>query len=347
MDVRIIAIYGTMTLLTALLFYIIFPFITAMIIGSVFAIVTYPLFEKVLKYKYTKSRSRRLVAIVFIFAFTFLFFTPLTLIFVKGTENAIEYIKNDLKTATDISLSEDSWQNAASKLLNLPKGEQIAKYTDQVLNEVGAFLMGSLENIIKKLPILIFSFLVVLLTMYFILVDGQIIKSKVMQYSYVPEKKTQKIFEAIHESFNSVILTNLISSTVQGVMAFFTALFTSAANAFLIGFAIFVMSFVPMVGTAPITVGLAIYYFYQDIIYKGVIWLIVGVAIGISDNVIKAYILKGQSQVHPYLGFLAVVGGLMTLGAPGVILGPLIVSIFCSVMPILYTTTLQTKTEDL
>ena len=44
-----------------------------------------------------------------------------------------------------------------------------------------------------------------------------------------------------------------------------------------------------------------------------------------ADNVIKPWILHGQSNLHPLLALLSVIGGVAVLGPIGILVGPMIV----------------------
>jgi hypothetical protein len=44
------------------------------------------------------------------------------------------------------------------------------------------------------------------------------------------------------------------------------------------------------------------------------------------DNVIKPFILHGQSKLHPLLALLSILGGVQVLGPVGILVGPMLVS---------------------
>jgi predicted PurR-regulated permease PerM len=49
--------------------------------------------------------------------------------------------------------------------------------------------------------------------------------------------------------------------------------------------------------------------------------------IGLVDNVVYPMLVGNKLRMHTLLSFIAVVGGLIVLGAPGVVLGPLLVAV--------------------
>jgi predicted PurR-regulated permease PerM len=47
--------------------------------------------------------------------------------------------------------------------------------------------------------------------------------------------------------------------------------------------------------------------------------------VSLSDNVVKPFVLHGQSQLHPLLALLSILGGVEALGPVGILVGPMIV----------------------
>ena len=56
------------------------------------------------------------------------------------------------------------------------------------------------------------------------------------------------------------------------------------------------------------------------------------IVVGLVDNIVYPMLVGNKLKMHTALSFIAVVGGLMLLGAPGVVLGPLIVAVFLTLI---------------
>jgi predicted PurR-regulated permease PerM len=59
-----------------------------------------------------------------------------------------------------------------------------------------------------------------------------------------------------------------------------------------------------------------------------------GLIISSIDNVIRPWMLKGSTHIHPLWSFLSILGGLITFGALGLLVGPLILSLGVSALRI-------------
>jgi predicted PurR-regulated permease PerM len=99
-----------------------------------------------------------------------------------------------------------------------------------------------------------------------------------------------------------------------------------------------VTALVPFVGAAATWIGVCGYiYFYGERLVNGAtvqgdpktaIILAIYCTIVVSgiDNVIKPFILHGQSKLHPLLALLSILGGIQVLGPVGILVGPMLVS---------------------
>ena len=57
-------------------------------------------------------------------------------------------------------------------------------------------------------------------------------------------------------------------------------------------------------------------------------------AVGLSDNVVKPYLIRGGVSIHGAVVFFALLGGLAAFGPIGLLLGPLVVAFFLAVVRI-------------
>jgi hypothetical protein len=84
---------------------------------------------------------------------------------------------------------------------------------------------------------------------------------------------------------------------------------------------------VPFAGAVAVWVPVCLYlYFYQGHTVAAVgLALYGGIIVSQADNVIKPYVLHGQSNLHPLLALLSVLGGVQALGPIGILVGPMVV----------------------
>lgn len=94
-------------------------------------------------------------------------------------------------------------------------------------------------------------------------------------------------------------------------------------------------SLVPVVGGALIYLPLVVWTWIQHGMWWGVFLLAWQVLLTSQvDTFIRPLFLRGGSSIHPLLIFLSVFGGLGWLGLPGVLAGPLIITVFTALYEI-------------
>jgi len=94
-----------------------------------------------------------------------------------------------------------------------------------------------------------------------------------------------------------------------------------------------IASFIPVVGTALIWVPAVLYLAVTRHFWTAGFLVFWGVAfIGLSDNLIRTWIVRGETKIHPLLIFFSVMGGLVAFGFLGIILGPLVLSLLVYVL---------------
>jgi len=97
--------------------------------------------------------------------------------------------------------------------------------------------------------------------------------------------------------------------------------------AFLWGVLAFVLSFIPLFGTTPVTLGAAIYLFASGRQGAAIVMLVGMVVIGASDNLVRPLVASGSGNLHPLLTLVAIFGGLAAIGASGIFFGPIIAAL--------------------
>jgi predicted PurR-regulated permease PerM len=120
------------------------------------------------------------------------------------------------------------------------------------------------------------------------------------------------------------VAANLLVSLIQAVIV---GVFLAAAgvpHALLWTSLSFFASFVPVVGTLPVTLGSALWcWTVDDSLAKTIAMLVCALIAGTADNVLRPLLARGSGEIDSFWLFLAIMGGLGQFGVAGFILGPL------------------------
>ena len=124
-----------------------------------------------------------------------------------------------------------------------------------------------------------------------------------------------------------MILANVMVAAAQALFAVFFLLIFSVPNALSLGVLAFFLSFIPVFGTAPITLGGSLYLFAQGRSVPGFVMIGVAIAVGSVDNVIRPWLMRSSAELSFFWGLVALVGGVAQFGIAGTVIGPLAFSL--------------------
>jgi predicted PurR-regulated permease PerM len=211
------------------------------------------------------------------------------------------------------------------------KREQVRDFAARTANkaqEIG-------PELLKTSGRAVFHTVIMLLAFYFLLVDGPRLIRWMWNISPLQAQQTEELLREFHRVATGSIVGNVATALLQGVVAGIGFGIFGIGHGFFFGMLTAVASFVPVVGTAivaaPAIAVLALGGHPGAAIGLSA-WYLVGVVA--VEHLAKPFILRATSgsEMHTGLMFLALLGGLEVFGLLGVILGPLIVSFFVSLM---------------
>lgn len=193
-------------------------------------------------------------------------------------------------------------------------------------------------ELVKESGRVLFHTVLMLLAFYFLLVDGPRLIRWLWNVSPLEARQTEELLKEFHDVATGAIVGNVATAVLQGAIAGVGFALFGVSHAAFFGMLVAIASFVPVIGTAIIWIPAVLVLVLQG--HNGgaiglAVWCGVGV-VGV-EHLAKPFILRATSggELHTGLMFLALLGGLEVFGLLGVILGPLIVSFFVSLMRML------------
>lgn len=192
------------------------------------------------------------------------------------------------------------------------------------LSTAGKNVLRELATSIARKVIALVFFLI---AFYFGLVDGASFAKFLKDNSPFSNRDTNQLFTVIHKICNAVVLGALLAGTVQGIIVGTAYWILGIPQPLLFGVLTGIFSFVPLVGCAPTCIGGILYLLAAGTPVKALFMLLVFLMAGVSDNIVKPWVLKDRTEIHPLLGLVSVLGGLRLFGFAGLFLGPVITAL--------------------
>jgi predicted PurR-regulated permease PerM len=213
----------------------------------------------------------------------------------------------------------------------------VGKLIDRAASYGTAMVIGVVQSAIGILV----GLAIMVISLYYFLADGPAMIATVMHLSPLEPAYEKELLERFGQVSRAVVVATLLSAVAQGALAGIGYYFALPKDApiFLLTALTMVTAMVPFVGAFAVWIWVCGWiYLYGERVVDGVTthdgnWvtaLILGVyctfVVSGIDNVIKPFVLHGQSKLHPLLALLSILGGVTVLGPVGLLVGPMLVS---------------------
>ncbi len=178
---------------------------------------------------------------------------------------------------------------------------------------------------------------ITMISLFYFFLDGPRMILAIMRLSPLDDRYELELATEFANVSRAVVLATLVSAIAQGVLAGIGFYFAGFEPLFLLIILTAVLSLVPFVGAGAVWVPACLWLGIMDQRWLAAVVLAV-YCIGIvsmADNIIKPYILQGQSNIHPLLGLLSVLGGVQAMGPIGIFIGPMLVAFLQALLIIL------------
>ncbi|WP_342381720.1 AI-2E family transporter [Myxococcus stipitatus] len=171
--------------------------------------------------------------------------------------------------------------------------------------------------------------------MYYFFLDGRRLVSEVT--ALIPLER--RYLDAFAREFTDVayamVYGNTITALIQGAVGFVGLLIAGVPHAGVWGAAMVLVALVPVGGTALVWGPIGLVLIAVGKVSEGVFLLAWGtLLVGSIDNVIRPRLCGSRMALHPLLVFLSMFGGLAVFGMMGLLVGPLIASLFMAMVRI-------------
>ncbi len=312
--------FGLLFVTFVFAFFIFRPFWIVLVLGISFSVVLYPVYLWLVR----KRLSNWLGAILTLLFFIVVLCIPLFGIGSIVLDQSQNFYHSIVNNHGDAGPLINSFGNKINKIL--PRGMSLN--INDVISTFLSFLTNNIANIFSATVSVLFSFILLLLTIFYFLKDGESWRETFLKLSPLSNADDEKILVKLTRTINGVIKGYLLIAFIQGtLMGVGLAIFhvpNPAIWAVIAGIA----SIVPPLGTAVVSVPAVIFLFITGNTGMAIgllIWAVV--IVGTGDNLLNPYIVGHKISVPPFLILFSVLGGISLLGPVGVLIGPLTVSL--------------------
>jgi predicted PurR-regulated permease PerM len=317
-----------------LLALIVKPFASALFVAAVMAGALHPWYERLV----ARLRGRRQVAAGFTtVAVLLVVVLPLALISVvlaKEVADGVAYVQRTLRSEGVQGLVNDlprPLRALAEKAGGqLPQDSaELHQLTDQQRGRAAAAVRGMLSatwGVVVQMVMMLIAF-------FFFLIDGPGLVDWLEDVMPLRPGQTRHLLSDFRRVSVTVIVSSVATAAIQATVALVGYLIARVPNPFFFAIVTLIVALVPAVGAGGVCLAAAAIMYLGGHPYSALFLALWGVlAVGLIDNVVKPYLIRGGMELHGAVVFFALVGGLAYFGPIGLLAGPLIISFFLAVV---------------
>lgn len=320
-------------------YFIFRPFLTEIFVAAILATVFYTPFSRLTVF--LKGRNN-LAALIMCLLLLVVIILPALKLLVYAGEKSVAAYNSSVEFFSENTVNDffqvDFFQQGALSYLNFGAMDFDSQaFQDtmlEALKQSSNWLISGATFALRETTSFIISLLMIILAMFFFFVDGKKMLDRLMYLSPLPNKYDQEIFRKFRAVSYSTFSSTFVAAGAQGVLGAIGFAIVGFP-AFLAGVLVALLSMLPYLGAAIFYVPVAAYYLLIGQIWQGVFILLWGMLIiSTIDNVIRTYMIKGDTEINPIFVLFSILGGIMLFGFWGVILGPLILALTVTIFHI-------------
>ncbi|MBS3099224.1 AI-2E family transporter [Candidatus Pacearchaeota archaeon] len=321
-DVKRVMIVILIALVAVLSFIVIKPVLMAALGGLVLAYIFYPVYKWLLdKVKY-KDLAASIVTII-VLAIILVPLWYLAPVIVQEVFGVFQTSQNFDSTGILLRAFPDSPQlaNQASLAIN----NAIGKISSLIVNTFIGFLLNG--------AVIALHLFLVAFVFYFTLRDAPELKKFMTGLSPLHEKQEQQLVKQFKDITQSLLYGNIIVGIVQGIIAGLALWIFGIPNAFVLTLVALILGVIPLIGPGLIYIPATFYLLIAKTPSIAISYLIFNLlAVTAMENALRTHIVSRKSEVPQVIALLGMVGGLLIMGVMGLIIGPLVLAYFVTIL---------------
>lgn len=323
-----------------MLAWLIWPFISIIILASVITGIFSPVFNLInVKDKINPPFASFLTCILIFFV---------VLVPIGFFVGILSKEAHDLYITAKDALLNDQIKNLISNSVILEKanivltyfnieltGEDLNKAISEIGKIVGLFLYEQARSIASNTLAFFANIFLMLLIIYFLLIDGNRLISFITELSPLPKEQDEKLIRKFKDMAGAVLIGNGLGGLIQGILGGTVFMLFGLKSPFLWGVIMALLAFLPIIGIGIVFIPAAIYLFLKGQITSAIFFVIFYIILsGGIEYIFKPKIVGQRVKMHTLLVFFSIIGGLNLFGILGIIYGPLIAVAFLTLTDI-------------
>ena len=310
------------------------PLASALLMAAVLAVVLAP-WENRLSARLGGRRG--LASGILVLSALLLLIAPLialTAVLVKeasdGIKFMLEFVRSEDMTGLIAKLPGPLQELAGNALARFGDLNQLV---EKNLSAQGPRAASAVGTALLATGSLVVELVMMLIALFFLLVGGRELLAWLDDVLPLHPRQTRELLADFKKISYVVIVATLITAGVQSLAALVGYLIARVPHPIFFACVTFFIALIPAVGAASVCLFAALMLLVTGHSYMAIFLAAWGLGVvGMIDNVVKPYLIKGQVDMGGAVVFFSLVGGISAFGMVGLVVGPLALAAFLSLL---------------
>lgn len=317
---------------------VIAPFFQAIMWATVLSVLTYPIYSKL-----RKRFNAGIGAAITVFGALALIVLPFVTVgamvavrvsgFVQEMDASAPAGENGLSPEHLLNRIDDMVQPMLS---GVGITFDLSDWYEQNRKEIISGIRDPLTKFLSGAIYTIFTLVIALLTMFFMLRDGHRLREPALAVIPLPNEKAQAVLDRMKQTIRAVFVGVVLVALAQGLISGLLYWVTGVPNWFLWMFATTIICVIPLLGAPVIYVPLAIILAASGKHVQAIILLAGGFGIVSQiDNLMRPFLIGAKTEQHYMAIFFSLLGGVLLWGPVGIMAGPILLTLLLALYDII------------
>jgi predicted PurR-regulated permease PerM len=243
-------------------------------------------------------------------------------------------LQRRLESATLAGLIGD---HAASFVVRLGLNEaQIVRGIQVELGRATSYATQAAAVVLQTGVTTVVGLVIGCITMYYVLIEWPRFPVRLERVLPLDPRHTRALVLEFRDIGRSALIGTMATAIVQGVLATIGYVIFGLPHAVTWGLCTAVASFLPVAGTSLVWVPVSLYFASQGAILHATLQGVWGLflVIGVGDYVLRPWLVGRRGKGQPLLILVAALGGMQVFGLAGIVVGPVMMSLFLAILTI-------------
>ena len=317
------------------------PFASVLLLALVAAGLIYPHYQRLVTLLHGHRKSAALIVCLLLLVTVLV---PLSIIATDVSGEALGFYEMTTTELTERGVLERLQKNEDRiRLINSflePAGvvltpEHVSDWLTSAGLSLGAFIYKQGVSVATGLVQFVFGFIFWVVVIFYLLVDGKVARKWFRDTLPMPVDEQRLLSARFMDMASSLVVGNGLAGIIQGVVGGVVFAAAGLPGPVLWGAVMGILAFIPVIGISIVFIPAFLILLIAGETFKAfVVFVPLALVSTLVEYWLKPMLVGRRGEMHTLLVFLSLIGGLAAYGAVGILVGPLMMTAFLTLVSI-------------